>query len=483
MNYRMVFGLTGKIITTEAALLLLPAIIALYFGETKSLFAYLIAAAIAAVIGLFLVLCFKAKNKEIYAGEGFVSVALSWIFLSIFGCFGFMISGDIPNFFDAFFETVSGFTTTGASILTDVESVSKSNLFWRSFTHWIGGMGILVFVMAIIPSNAKGTMHAMRAEMPGPIIGKLVPRVSDTAKILYLIYMVLTGVEIVLLYVGGMPLFESVVHSFGTAGTGGFSVKNDGLASYSPYSQWVITVFMLIFGVNFNIYYLLLIKRIRAVLQSIELWFYIVVVLLATTAITVNIFSIYGNLSESLRQSAFQVASIMTTTGFSTTDFNLWPGLSKTILLVLMFLGGCAGSTAGGIKVSRAVLLLKLIARELRRLLHPRSVSHVRFEGKKVEEETLQNVSVYFAIYMVCVVAVLLLISFEPFDLETTLSSTVACFNNVGPGFAGVGPASNYSAYSSFSKAVLSFAMLLGRLEIFPLIIALSPATWSRKRR
>ena len=483
MNYKMVFGITGKIITTEAALLLLPAIIAIYFGETKSLFAYLVAAAIAAVIGLLLVLCFKTKKKEIFAGEGFVSVALSWIFLSLFGSVGFMISGDIPNFFDAFFEAVSGFTTTGASILTNVEVVSKSNLFWRSFTHWIGGMGILVFVMAIVPGTTRGTMHAMRAEMPGPIIGKLVPKISATAKILYLIYMVLTGIEILLLYVGGMPLFESVVHSLGTAGTGGFSVKNDGLASYSPYSQWVITVFMLIFGVNFNIYYLLLIKRVRAVFQSIELWFYVAVVLIATTAITINIFSIYGNLSDSLRNSAFQVASIITTTGYSTADFNLWPDLSKSTLLVLMFLGGCAGSTAGGLKVSRAVLLLKLIKRELKRALHPRSVSHIRFEGKKVGEETLENVSVYFAIYMVCIVGVFLLISFEPFELETTLSSAISCFNNVGPGFAGVGPTSNYSAYSSFSKLVLSFAMLLGRLEIFPLIIAFSPTTWSRKRR
>ncbi len=483
MNYRMVFNLVGKIITTEAALLALPAFIAVYYKEYTSLYAFLIAMAVAALVGLFLILCFKTKNKEIYAGEGFVSVSLAWIMLSLIGCLPFMISGAIPNFFDAFFETVSGFTTTGASILTNVEVVSKSNLFWRSFTHWIGGMGVLVFVMAIIPSSSKGSMHVMRAEMPGPIIGKLVPRISDTAKILYLIYIVLTGLEIAFLYFGGMPLYESVVHSLGTAGTGGFSVKNEGIAAYSPYCQWVITVFMLIFGVNFNIYYLLLIKRVRAIFQSIELWFYISIVLVATAAITVNIFSIYGNLSESLRNSAFQVASIITTTGYATADFNLWPDLAKSTLLVLMFLGGCAGSTAGGLKLSRAVLLLKLIARELKRSLHPRSVNHIRFEGKRVEEETLQSVSIYFAIYMVCIVAVFLLLSFEPFELETTLTSAISCFNNVGPGFAGVGPTSNYSAYSSFSKLVLSFAMLLGRLEIFPLVIAFSPSTWSRKRR
>ncbi len=483
MNYKMVFSLIGKIITTEAALLLLPVLVAVYYGETLPLCAYLITMVIAAAIGLLLILCFKTKNKEIYAGEGFVSVAFAWILLSLVGCLPFIISGEIPSFFDAFFETVSGFTTTGASILTNVEVMSKSILFWRSFTHWIGGMGVLVFVMAIIPGTQKGTMHVMRAEMPGPIIGKLVPRISDTAKILYLIYIVLTAVEIILLYIGGMSLFESVIHSLGTAGTGGFGIKNDGLASYSPYCQWVITIFMLIFGVNFNIYYLLLIKRVRAIFESIELWFYVAIVIASTAAITYNIFSIYGNLSDSLRHSAFQVASIITTTGYSTANFDLWPDLSKSTLLVLMFIGGCAGSTAGGLKVSRAVLLLKLIGRELRRLLHPRSVSSVRFEGKRVGEETLDSVSVYFAIYMVCIVAVFLLLSFEPFELETTLTSAISCFNNVGPGFAGVGPASNYSAYSSFSKLVLSFAMLLGRLEIFPLIIAFSPITWSRKHR
>ncbi len=483
MNYRMVLNIIGRIILTEAALLMLPVFIALYYGEGATLSAFLLTAGIAAALGVASIVLSRTKNRDVYAGEGFVSVAFAWILLSAIGAVPFVLTGEIPSYVDALFETVSGFTTTGASILTNVEALSHGSLFWRSFTHWIGGMGVLVFVMAIVPSGSKGSIHMMRAEMPGPIVGKLVPRIKNTAKILYLIYIAMTALEIILLFIGGMPLFESVVHTLGTAGTGGFGTKNNSIAGYSPYLQWVIAIFMLLFGINFNLYYLILLRRIRSVLSSAELWSYIGIALAAIAVVTANVFSLYKNFSEALRQSVFQVSSIITTTGYSTTDFNTWPDLSKTILFILMFIGGCAGSTAGGLKVSRVVLLFKLIGREFRRMLHPRSVSKIRFEGKGVDEATLDSVSVYFAVYMVCFVAIFLLLSIEPFGIETNLSATAACFNNVGPGFAGVGPTANYSAYSNLSKLLLSFAMLLGRLEIFPLIIAFSPATWSRKYR
>jgi len=484
MNFKMVLNSIGRIILTEAGLLLLPAIVAMIYGEVTTMVSFLIAIAIAVVTGLFMTLFTrKSRNRDVYTGEGFVIVAFAWILMSLIGCLPFIFSGEIPNFFDAFFETVSGFTTTGASILTDVEAMSKGSLFWRSFTHWVGGMGVLVFVMAILPGDSKGSMHIMRAEMPGPIIGKLVPKARETAKILYLIYIVLTLVEIVLLLFGGMPVFDSVVHSLGTAGTGGFGIKGNSIGGYNPYCQWVIAIFMILFGINFNLYYLLLIRRAKSVFKSTELWTYLGIIFTSIAIITINISSLYNSFSETLRMSAFQVSSIMTTTGFSTTDFNQWPVLSKSILLILMFIGACAGSTAGGLKISRIVLLFKSIGREIKRALHPRSVSKVRFEGKNVEESTLSNVTAYLAIYMVCFVTVFLLISFEPFSIETNFSATAACFNNIGPGLDIVGPMSNYASYSGFSKLILSISMLLGRLEIFPLIIAFSPTTWSRKYR
>ncbi len=482
MNYRMVLGITGKIVLAEAMLLLLPTVIALYYGESNCLYAVLITIGVAVLFGGLATLLGRSRNKNYYAGEGFVAVSLSWIILSVIGCLPFVISGEIPRFADAIFETVSGFTTTGSSILTDVESMSKSLLFWRSFTHWVGGMGILVFVMAIIPSD-KGSIHIMRAEMPGPIIGKLVPKATSTAKILYLIYMVLTVVEIVLLCLGGMPFFESIVHSLGTAGTGGFGIKADSVGGYSPYCQWVIAIFMLIFGVNFNLYYLLLIRRIRAAVSSRELWAYFSIIGVSAAIIITNTFSLFHNFAEALRHGVFQVASIITTTGYATVDFNTWPDLSKAVLLILMFVGGCAGSTAGGLKVSRVCLIFKLIGREIKRMLHPRSVTKVRFEGKVLEESTLNNVVVYLAVYLLCLVGIFFLLCLEPFGLETNLTAAITCFNNIGPGFDLVGPAGNFSAYSDFSKYILSFAMLLGRLEIFPIIIALSPTTWVRKRR
>ena len=480
MNRRMILNTVGLMLKVEAALLLLPAIAALIYGES-CLWSILISAAISLAAGFALTLLSKPKTQVIYAREGFITVALAWVAVSAVGALPFYISREIPSYIDAFFETVSGFTTTGASILANVEVMSRGLLFWRSFTHWVGGMGVLVFVMALVPSVTDRSIHIMRAEMPGPVVGKLMPRARDTASILYKIYVGMTLLQIILLWIGGMPLFESIVHAFGTAGTGGFGVKADSIAGYSPYLQWVITVFMLLFGINFNLYYLLLIRRFRAAAQSSECWYYLGIVGVCIALITVNILPMYANFREALRLSAFQVASIVTTTGYATADFNLWPQFSKAILLLLMIMGACAGSTGGGLKVSRAVMLFKMVGKEIRHLLHPRSVNSVRFEGKHVDGATLKSVSSYFAIYIICILAICLILSLEPFDLETNLSATLACFNNIGPGLAGVGPASNYAAYSPASKLVLSLAMLLGRLEIYPLLLTLAPGTWIRK--
>ena len=476
----MILNTVGLMLKVEAALLLLPAIAALIYGES-CLWSILISAAISLAAGFALTLLSRPKSQVIYAREGFITVALAWVAVSAVGALPFYISREIPSYIDAFFETVSGFTTTGASILENVEVMSRGLLFWRSFTHWVGGMGVLVFVMALVPSVTDRSIHIMRAEMPGPVVGKLMPRARDTASILYKIYVGMTLLQIILMWTGGMPLFESIVHAFGTAGTGGFGVKADSIAGYSPYLQWVITVFMLLFGINFNLYYLLLIRRFRAAAQSSECWYYLGIVGVCIALITVNILPMYANFREALRLSAFQVASIVTTTGYATADFNLWPQFSKAILLLLMIVGACAGSTGGGLKVSRAVMLFKTVGREIRHLLHPRSVNSVRFEGKQVDGATLKGVSSYFALYIICILAICLILSLEPFDLETNLSATLACFNNIGPGLAAVGPASNYAAYSPLSKLVLSLAMLLGRLEIYPLLLTLIPTTWIRK--
>ena len=480
MNRRMIFNTVGLMLKVEAALLLLPALAALIYGES-CLWSILISAAISLAAGFALTLLSRPKSQVIYAREGFITVALAWVAVSAVGALPFYISREIPSYIDAFFETVSGFTTTGASILANVEVMSRGLLFWRSFTHWVGGMGVLVFVMALVPSVTDRSIHIMRAEMPGPVVGKLMPRARDTASILYKIYVGMTLLQIILMWAGGMPLYESIVHAFGTAGTGGFGVKADSIAGYSPYLQWVITVFMLLFGINFNLYYLLLIRRFRAAAQSSECWYYLGIVGVSIALITANILPMYESFQEALRLSAFQVASIVTTTGYATADFNLWPQFSKAILLLLMIMGACAGSTGGGLKVSRAVMLFKMVGKEIRHLLHPRSVNSVRFEGKHVDGATLKSVSSYFVIYIICILAICLILSLEPFDLETNLSATLACFNNIGPGLAAVGPASNYAAYSPLSKLVLSLAMLLGRLEIYPLLLTLSPATWMKQ--
>lgn len=481
MNRKMVFYTVGHIALAEAALLLLPALVALIYLE-KSGISFLITAALSLAIGMIFILFFKPDSRLIYAKEGFSIVAYAWLLMSAVGAIPFALGGAIPSYVDAFFETVSGFTTTGASILTDVESLDHCMLFWRSFTHWIGGMGVLVLVTAVVPNIADRSLNILKAEMPGPTVGKLVPRSRDTAKILYWIYFGMTVILTVLLIAGGMPIFDSILHAFGTAGTGGFGIKADSIASYSPYLQWVITVFMFLFAINFNLYYLMLIRKFRAVFKSDELWFFCALVLFCIGAITVDILPMYETFEEAIRLSAFQVCTIVSTTGYATADFNLWPGLSKALLLILMFIGGCAGSTGGGLKAARVVILFKSIKKELKHLLHPRSVKAVMSEGKKLDDETLNGVTSYFAVYTLCIIAVFVLLSFEPFDFETNFTASVACFNNIGPGFGAVGPASSFADYSEFSKIILSFAMLLGRLEVFPLLLGLNPLIWKRSK-
>lgn len=480
MNRRMVLNVLGRMLEAEAALLLLPIITSAYYRE-KCIVAFLITAALALVLGFLLVRVSKPRKNTIYAKEGFVIVALVWIVISLVGALPFTISGEIPNYVDALFETVSGFTTTGASALTEVESLSRGILFWRSFTHWVGGMGILVFVMAIIPNLSDRTIHIMRAEMPGPVVDKIVPRVKDTAKILYLIYIAITLTEALLLCLGGMSVYEGLVHAFGTAGTGGFGIRNDSITSFSPYIQWVIAIFMMLFGVNFNIYYLIVARRIKNVFKSKELLWYFSFIAFSTLTMFFNISKLYPDYGERIRTSFFQSLSIMTTTGYSTADFNTWPMLSRGLIFVLMFVGGCSGSTAGGLKMSRVMLLIKQVGREIKKLLRPNSVSVVRFDSKPVEESTLKGVSVYFAVYMICILVIFLVLCIEPsVNFETNMTATVSCVNNIGPGLDMVGPAANYAFYSPLSKIVLSFAMLLGRLEIFPLLLLFSPTMWKK---
>ena len=479
MNYKMIGFVIGRILVTEAALLVLPLIVALLHGEAAHPF--LIPMALLVLIGLLLGVRRPARTA-LYARDGLAIVALAWIAVSAFGALPFVISGDIPFYVDAFFETVSGFTTTGASILTEVESLSRGGLFWRSFTHWVGGMGVLVFVMAILPMSDGHGMHIMRAEVPGPTVGKLVSRMSDTAKILYGIYLVLTLVEIVLLLAGGMPLFDACIHSLGPAGPGGFSCRNLSVGAYqNPYFDIVIGIFMLLFGVNFNLYYFLLIRRFRDVFHSEELRSYLLIVAAAVVAITVDIAHLYDSVSTSLCHAFFQVSSIITTTGYATTDFNAWPTFSKGILVVLMFIGACAGSTGGGIKVARVVILVKASYGDMRRMLHPNAVSTVRFEGKPLTDRNLRGVHLFLTVYILVFTVSFLLLSLEQFDLVTTFTALAACINNIGPGLEVVGPMGNFSAFSPWSKLLLSFDMLVGRLEIFPMLLLCAPSIWKRR--
>ena len=477
----MIGFVIGRILLTEAALLMLPTAVAAVYGE--AVLPFLIPALLLAVIGLALGLR-SPKRSSLYARDGFAVVALAWVLMSVFGALPFVISGDIPHFVDAFFETVSGFTTTGASILTEIEPLGRGVLFWRSFTHWVGGMGVLVFVMAILPMSAGDGhgMHLMRAEVPGPSVGKLVSRMGDTAKILYGIYLVMTVIEIVLLLLGGMPLFDACIHAFGTAGTGGFSSRNISVGAYdSAYFDVVIGVFMLLFGVNFNLYYFLLIKRFRDVFRSEELRAYLLIVGAAVAAIAADIVHIYGTVGRSLRYAFFQVASIITTTGFATADFNAWPEFSRAILVILMFVGACAGSTGGGVKVARVVILCKTSLGDMRKMLHPNAVTTVRFEGKPLTDRTIRSVHLFLTVYILIFTASVLLLSLERFDLVTTFTAVAACINNIGPGLEVVGPMGNYAQFSPAAKLLLSFDMLVGRLEIFPMLLLFAPSIWKRR--
>lgn len=481
MNFKMIFYTIGNMLKVEALLLILPLIVSLVYQENTYL-SFLIPIAILTLVG-FAISFKKPKNRTMYAREGLVIVGLSWIFISLFGALPFVISKEIPNFIDAFFETVSGFTTTGASILEDVEVLSKGMLFWRSFTHWVGGMGILVFIMAILPSSDGDTIHILRAESPGPQVGKLVSKIKVNARILYLIYFAMTILEIVLLLFGKMPLFDSIVHSFGTAGTGGFGIKNSSVGGYNNYCQIVIGIFMILFGINFNIFYFLLIGNFRQALKSEELRWYLSIIFIAIALITLNIMISDTSkvFSTTLKDSFFQVASIITTTGFSTTDFNAWPELSRSILVVLMFFGACAGSTGGGIKISRIAILVKASGREVRKLVHPHSVQNVRFEGASVKEDTVKGVFAYLSIFIIIFVLAVLLVSLDGKDFVTNFTSVAACINNIGPGLGLVGPMGNYSSFSAFSKIVLLISMLVGRLEIFPILMLFIPNMWRNK--
>ena len=475
----MIGYVIGRILVTEAALLALPAVTALTYGE--SLRPFLLTALLLVAVGLVMGRK-KPARTALYARDGFAVVALAWLLMSAFGALPFVLSGDIPFYVDAFFETVSGFTTTGASILTEIEPLHRGILFWRSFTHWVGGMGVLVFVMAILPMTDGHGMHLMRAEVPGPSVGKLVSRMSDTAKILYGIYLVLTVIEIILLMVGGMPLFDSCIHAFGSAGTGGFSNRNLSVGAYgNAYFDVVIGVFMLLFGVNFNLYYFLLIKRFKDVFHSEELRAYLGIVAAAVIAIAVDILHIYGSVGKSLRYAFFQVSSIITTTGFATADFNTWPTFSKGILMVLMFIGACAGSTGGGVKVARVVILVKSSLADMRKMLHPNAIATVRFEGKPLTERSVRGVHVFISVYVLVFAVSFLLLTLEGFDLVTTFTALAACINNIGPGLEVVGPMGNYAQFSPWAKLLLSFNMLVGRLEIFPMLLLFAPSIWKRR--
>lgn len=483
MNYKIIGRIIGQIMLLEALFQAPALVLCALDREPGVALSFLASIGLLTVCGGALFLRFRNSSRRFFAQEGCVTVALSWVVVSVFGALPFVFSGQIPSFVDALFETVSGFTTTGASILRNVEALSRGLLYWRSFTHWLGGMGILVFAMAVVPADKSsgGSLHLMRAESPGPSVGKLTPRLRQTAKILYLIYVALTVICFAFLLLGGMSVFESLCTAFGTAGTGGFGVKNDSMVSYSPYLQNVCTIFMLLFGVNFSIYYLLLLREFGAVIRSEELRAYFGLFAASTLLITCNIHSMVGGWLDSLRHAAFQVSSIMTTTGFSTIDFDLWPAFSKTILLCLMVLGAMAGSTGGGIKTIRWVLMFKEMRRNIRQILRPRNVQVIHVDGHMIEEQVMRGVHSYISAYWLLILFSMLLISLDGFSIETNFSATLACFNNIGPGFDLVGPMSNYADFSPLSKLILSFDMLLGRLEIFPVLALFSRFSWTRK--
>ena len=476
MNLGVIVYMLGWIMKVEGLLMLVPVLTAAVYREKEG-FCYLAVGVLCVLLGLF----FSRKKPDtsvFFAREGFVTVSLGWVLLSVFGCLPFMLSGEIPRFVDAMYEIVSGFTTTGSSVVSQVEDLSKATLMWRSFSHWIGGMGILVFILAVLPMAGDYNMHIMRAESPGPSVGKLVPKIRYTARILYIIYVGMTLVQIVLLLIGHMPLYDALTITFGTAGTGGFAIKSDSISSYSPYLQWVITIFMILFGVNFNAYYLILFRKFKKAAAIEEVRYYFLVILAATAFIAWSLCRSAMGFADALRHAAFQVGSIITTTGFATTDFNLWSGSCKTVLVLLMFIGACAGSTGGGIKVSRFVLLIKTVKKELNSYIHPKSIKKIKVDGKPVEHEVVRSTNVYFITFMILFVTSIFIVSLEGQDLVTTFTAVATTINNVGPGLAGVGPMSNFAHLSNLSKIVLMFDMLAGRLELFPLLILFHPSLW-----
>ena len=478
MNHRMVAYLSGVIILIEAVFLALPALVSLLYGEASGIWFFVTMAVAGAVGGALLLL--RPKKRDMYAKEGFVVTALGWILISLIGAIPFRLSGQIPSYLDAVFETVSGFTTTGASILMDVEALDHGMLFWRSFTHWLGGMGILVFMLAVMNMGNGQSNHLLRAESPGPSVSKMVPNMRRSAAILYGIYIAMTLTQIVLMLFGGMPLFDSLCTAFGTAGTGGFGVRSDSIAGYSRYLQTVIAVFMVLFGINFNIYFFLLMKKFSMAFRNTEVRVYLAIVLVTTVIISFNILPMMSGVYDAFHHAFFTVSSVMTTTGFATVDFDLWPELSRVLLVLLMIVGACAGSTGGGVKVSRIVMIFKSAAFEVRKLLHPGSVKVLMIDGKRIDRETIQGVHSYMTVYFAITVLSILLVSLDDLDLITTVTAVEATLNNIGPGLGLVGPTSNFALMSPLSKVVLTADMLLGRLELFPLLILFMPSTWRK---
>lgn len=476
MNSSIIRYILGSVLKIEAVLLLLPVMTAVIYREAVGVY-YFAVAAFCFLLGLLMTRR-KPKTFVFYLKEGCVATSLSWVFLSFFGALPFWLSGEIPSLTDALFETISGFTTTGASILSDVEVLSHAALFWRSFTHWIGGMGVLVFLLAIIPLSGGSHINLMRAESPGPSVGKLVPKLKYTARILYIIYFGMTILELLLLVAGRMPFFDALTTTMGTAGTGGFGIKNDSMMGYSAYIQWIVTIFMILFGVNFNAYYLILFHHFKKAFSIEEVRCYLGIIVAAVAIIFFQVLRVYGSAFDALTHAAFQVASIITTTGYSTTDFDLWSQASKTVLVLLMFIGACAGSTGGGIKVSRFVILVKTLGKELTSYIHPKSIKKIKVEGKPVEHEVVRSTNVYFITFMIIFSASVLAVSFEGKDLITNFTAVAATINNIGPGLEMVGPTQNFGLFTPFSKYVLMFDMLAGRLELFPLLILFHPVIW-----
>lgn len=478
MNRRMICRVLGLVLLIEAVMMLVPALVALLYGENLTPWGISIAAT-AGVGGLMLAAV--PQKSVLYAREGFVSVSLSWLLMSAFGALPLRLSGEVTHYADAMFEIVSGFTTTGASILLDVEGMSRGLLFWRSMTHWIGGLGVLVFILAVLPLANNNAMHIMRAEVPGPTVGKIVPRARDTARILYLIYFALTVIETIFLLAGGMPLYDALIHAFGTAGTGGFSNRALSVGAYnSPYIEWVIGIFLVLFSINFNLYYFILCGGVRDALRDQELHLFGALVLLTTGIITIDILPLFDGFSSAVRHAFFQVMSITSTAGFATADFNLWPEVSRWVLVLLMFCGACAGSTGGGIKIGRILLMGRAARCEIRRMSRPRTVNRVMVNGKAVDDETLRGSLIFFFLYILMLILGTLLISVDGFDTTTNFTAVLSCLSNIGPGLGLVGPMGNFAMYSVFSKIVLTAAMLIGRLEIFPILILFSPSLWKR---